>query len=126
MKTAPLRRSALRVRPFTALEWLCAIAPFLPALVVLVAYAQKQVTASVPMGAMDAPQQATRSMLLQLSWPPTMIFAVYIAGPLWFVCTCFEPSKFSWRPVLLQLATFAAGALFFWFVVVYANLLNAL
>lgn len=95
-------------------------------MVVLFAYAQKQVPWSVPMGDFDAPLQATRSMLIRISWPLTMLFAVYVAGPLWFFCTCFEPSKFSWRRVLLQIATFATGALFFWLVVVHADLLNSL
>jgi hypothetical protein len=109
------------------MAWFCSVAPFLPALIILGAFAVRFDTWSVrsALGWSMPPHVAAGGHeAVAVAWRLSMMFAAYIAGPLWLLLTCIRRTELSWKRSMTQLGTFAAGWLFCWLLFVRWDLLN--
>ena len=109
-----------------ALGWLCALSPFGILFVVGTAWLQQQPVWRNAFGPFADQYRAMMLPVLNVGWSLSMMFAVYVAGPLWLLLVCRRRWRSSWNTHLMQLITCGAGWVLIWVLIIRSDLLSKL
>ena len=109
-----------------ALGWLCALSPFGVLFVVGTAWLHQQPGWRTALGPFADHYRAVMVPVLHVGWSLSMMFAVYVAGPLWLLLICRRRWRSSWKVHAAQVITCAAGWALIWMLVIRSNLLSNL
>jgi len=109
-----------------ALGWLCALSPFGVLFVVGTAWLHQQPGWRTALGPFADHYGAVMVPVLHVGWSLSMMFAVYVAGPLWLLLICRRRWRSSWKVHAAQVITCAAGWALIWMLVIRSNLLSNL
>src|SRR2546430_2706166 len=107
-----------------ALGWLCALSPFVVLAVVGTSWLQQQPAWLTAFGPFADRYRVMLQPVLHVGWSLSMVFAVYVAGPLWFLLVCRRRWRRSWNVHAMQVITCGAGWVLFWALIMQANLLS--
>jgi len=109
-----------------ALGWLCALSPFGVLFVVGAAWLHQQPGWRTALGPFADHYRAVMLPVLNVGWSLSMVFAVYVAGPLWLLLVCIRRWRRSWNLHAMQLITCGAGWVLIWVLIIRSDLLSKL
>jgi len=109
-----------------ALGWLCALSPFGVLFVVGTAWLHQQPGWRTTFGPFADHYRAMMLPVLNVGWSLSMMFAVFVAGPLWLLLVCRRRWRSSWNTHLMQLITCGAGWVLIWVLIIRSDLLSKL
>jgi len=108
------------------LGWLCALSPFAVLFVIGTAWLQQQPAWQTAFGPFADHYRAVLLPALHVGWSLSMVFAVYVAGPLWLLLVCRRRWRSSWNTHVMQLITCGAGWVLVWVLIIRSDLLSKL
>jgi len=108
------------------LAWLCALSPFGVLFVVGTAWLEQQPAWRTAFGSFAGQYHTVMLPVLNVGWSLSMMFAVYVAGPLWMLLVCRRRWRHSWKMHAMQLITCAAGWVLIWLLIIQTDLLTKL
>lgn len=118
----PMTNDSNRFPGHLALSWTCAVSPFI-AVSVIVAAAVNQAN-EWSLGSLANDLGALMRLMSHVAWSLSVMFAAYVAGPLWLALLCMHSCRSTWKVHAMQVATFVAGWVLFWLVLVKHDLLS--
>lgn len=127
MTAIDLRRLSIAL----TLGWLCALSPFAVLFVIGTAWLEQQSAWRSAFGAFADPYREVMLSLLHGGWTLSMVFAVYIAGPLWLLSLWLllireRRWRSSWTGPMMQVITCAVGWALVWLLIIRSDLLSKL
>ena len=108
------------------LGWLCALSPFGVLFVVGTAWLHQQPGWRTARGPLADHYRAVMVPVLHVGWSLSMMFAVYVAGPLWLLLFCRPRWRNSWKVHAAQVITCGAGWVLIWMLIIRSDLLSRL
>jgi len=122
----PTTVDAPRLSVPLALAWLCALSPFGILFVVGTVWLHQQPGWLTTFGPIADGYRVVMLPVLHVGWSLSMVFAVYVAGPLWLLLVCRRRWRRSWNVHALQLITCGAGWVLIWVLIIQPDLLSKL
>lgn len=108
------------------LGWLCALSPFGVLFVVGTAWLHQQPGWRTALGPLADQYREVMVPVLHVGWTVSMIFAVYVAGPLWLLLICRSRWRRSWKMQCVQLLSCGVGWVLIWVLIIESHLLSKL
>ena len=106
------------------LSWTCALSPFVVLFVVATAAVHQPAGSKGALGPLADAHRAMMRPILDVAWSLSMMFAAYLAGPLWVLLLCIRRCRLSWKTHSLQGMTLGLGWLLIWVLLVQWGWLN--
>ncbi|PYK01230.1 MAG: hypothetical protein DME23_04545 [Verrucomicrobia bacterium] len=106
------------------LSWTCALSPFIVLFVVATAAVHQPAGTKGALGPLADAHRAMMRPILDVAWSLSMMFAAYLAGPLWVLLLCIRRCRLSWKTHSLQGMTLGLGWLLIWALLVEWHWLN--
>ena len=110
----------------SVLAWVCALSPFGVLFVVGTAWLHQQPGWRTAFGPFADHYRALMLPVLNVGWSLSMVFAVYVAGPLWLPLLCQRRWRKSWKVHAMQVITCGAGWVLIWLLIIRPDLLTKL
>ena len=115
-----------RVSVPLALGWLCALSPFGVLFVIGAAWLDQQPVWRNALGPFADHYRTVMLPVLHVGWSLSMVFAVYVAGPVWLLLVCMRRWRRSWKLHAIQFITCGAGWVLIWVLIMQSDLLSKL
>ncbi len=100
------------------LGWICACSPFIVLFVVFTALAGQAPGVTGSFAVIEHVRRALMRPVLQVGWIASMMFAAYLAGPIWLTLLCVPRCRFSSKMHAIQGATLVIGWLLIWLLLI--------